>query len=84
VLRFWLYLFIIGTVVLVVLMFLSTLHERAMPWACPCCYTGNDTDIFDTPRRWYERLVGGRVQCRHCLAVFKEHPNGSLVEDRDS
>jgi hypothetical protein len=84
VLRFWFVLFVIGTVVLVVLMFLSTLHERVMPWACPRCHVGNDTDLLERARRWYDRLTDGRVQCRHCYTVFKEHPNGSLVEDRDS
>lgn len=77
-------LFIVGTVVLVVRIIAWSFDGRAMPWTCPSCHAGTDHDIADQPRHWYVRLSAERVRCRHCRTDFKEHPNGLLVEDRDS
>lgn len=81
---FLLVLFIIGTVVLVVRILVWSLDARVMPLSCPRCHSGMDTDIVDASRNWYVVLSDKRVRCRHCHTQFKEHPNGSLVEDRDS
>lgn len=82
--RFLLVLFIVGTLVLVVRIFLWGITSRAMPWSCPRCSWGTDTDFAGEPRRWYVVLSDEHVRCRYCYTLFKEHPNGLLVEDRDS
>jgi hypothetical protein len=81
---FLLVLFIIGTVVIVVRILAWGLDAQVMPLSCPRCYEGGDTDLADAPRSWYVVVSNERVRCRHCHTRFKEHPNGSLVEDRDS
>jgi rubredoxin len=75
-------LFLLGTLVMVVRIFASAFHAHTMPWSCPRCYSAMDTDLLDRLRDWYIVLSDGRYQCRHCHTVFREHPNGALVEDR--
>ncbi len=75
-------LFIVGTVVLAVLVFFGMLGTDAMPLSCPRCHSGGDEDIAGQHRTWYVRYRG-RTRCRSCHTWFKEHPNGTLVEDRD-
>jgi hypothetical protein len=76
-------LFIIGAIVAFALVFFGMLGTDAMPFACPRCHApGDDEDIAGTSRPWYA-LHGSTVRCRTCHTWFKEHPNGSLVEDRD-
>lgn len=50
-----------------------------MPRSCPRCgrSTGENGE-------WYYLRAGGKTRCRRCRTAFKEHPNGSLVEDRES
>jgi len=84
VIQLLLWLFIIGTAVIVVRLVAWVFWTRSMPWSCPSCFFGGDTDLADQPREWYVELWGGLVQCRQCGARFKEHPNGMLVEDRDA
>jgi hypothetical protein len=72
----------IGAIVTALLIFFGMLGSDAMPWRCPRCQIGGDDDATGRTRRWYVRY-GDRVCCRTCRTWFKEHPNGSLVEDRD-
>lgn len=75
------YLLILGAIAVVLLVVLGMVDSNVMPLACPKCYAGPDEDIFDRPRSWYEVARSGRVRCRTCHRWFKEHPDGSLVED---
>lgn len=75
-------LFIIGSIVMLAVIYFGMLDTDLMPLACPCCYRGNDSNLFGTWRPWYRRGAGGTVYCFWCHTAFKEHPNGTLVEDR--
>ena len=73
----WIVLVVVGIVVLLLL--LDMLPDDAhMPSACPKCGAGNQ----DAHRRWFIPVRKGAVRCRACEVLFKEHPNGSLVEDK--
>jgi hypothetical protein len=74
-------LFIVGSVVMAAVIFFGMLDTDVMPLSCPSCYDGGDEDLAGTHRPWYRRNPGG-VHCRTCHTAFREHPNGSLVEDR--
>lgn len=77
-------LFILGTLVILWRIISWVLESSVlMPLSCPSCHEGMDTDVFDEPRAWFITLSDERVMCRHCGTQFKEHPNGTLVEDRD-
>lgn len=76
--------FILGTLAVVFLMFFDSLGDQ-MPSACPRCGTP-DTDIsggqplVGAYSRWYREAPGRRYRCRHCQTLFRNHPNGALVE----
>ena len=72
----------IGAIVLALLIFFGMRGSDSMPWRCPRCQMGGDENAAGEHRPWYARYRGG-VRCRTCGTWFKEHPNGSLVEDRD-
>jgi hypothetical protein len=76
------YIFILAAILLMALIYFGTMDVQEMPWMCPGCSHSGDRDILDEPRRWYQWLSRDRVRCRHCGTCFKEHPNGSLVEER--
>lgn len=73
------FLFLAGAVIMLFLVFVGMVDAEVMPFCCPACFADGDERI-----RWY-RVVdrAGRVRCRSCGARFKEHPDGSLVADRD-
>ena len=71
--------FLIGTAVLVGMILFDT---DQMPWLCPRCGSGSDEDVAGQHLHWYRSIRGG-YRCRTCGTAFKEHPNGTLVEDRD-
>ncbi|MDB4960418.1 MAG: hypothetical protein JWP01_417 [Myxococcales bacterium] len=81
----WLVLFIIGTVVMALALLRDSLGAQ-LPGACPRC-GAPDQDMSRGPVavyvRWYRSMAGERLRCRHCLTAFKNHPNGTLVEDRE-
>ncbi len=80
----FLVLFIVGTVVMIAVIFFDMLGSQAMPWACPRCHFDGDEDIAGNPHAWYRVEASDKVKCRSCKTWFKEHPNGSLVEDHDA
>lgn len=64
------------------------------PLSCPACGRRDDEEIrpwvarsrYDEHRRpasWCERLGDGRRRCRMCRTTFREHPDGTLVQDRE-
>jgi hypothetical protein len=63
------------------MVFFGTVHAEAMPWSCPACYRGSDEDLAGQWIPWYDSSKYG-VRCRWCGTRFKEHPDGTLVEDR--
>jgi len=73
-------LFIVGSIVLSYLVIRELIGTEVMPLSCAHCHFGGDEDIAGQPRRWYTDH-GDHVNCRHCGTRFKEHPNGTLVED---
>lgn len=74
-------LFFVGAFVMAAIIYFGMLDTHAMPFSCPSCYYDGDEDLAGEHRPWY-RAREGRVLCRSCHAAFREHPNGSLVEDR--
>ncbi len=74
-------LFFVASIAMGAIIFFGMLDTDAMPLSCPSCYDGGDEDLGGTHRPWYSRGAGV-VHCRTCHTVFREHPNGSLVEDR--
>lgn len=84
---FWLILFILGTLVLLLLMARDSLGDQ-LPSRCPRC-GAPDEDVsvrksgIAVYSRWYRERGDKGLQCRHCGTRFKDHPNGTLVEDRD-
>jgi hypothetical protein len=75
-------LFIIGSFVMIARIFFGMIDVDLMPFSCPKCYDGGDESLIGTSLPWYRREGNGIVSCRTCHSVFREHPNGSLVEDR--
>ena len=75
-------LFIVGAIVMAALVFFGTIDAQIMPRSCPRCHAGSDDAIPGAIRPWYQ-VHPRNVRCRSCFTWFKEHPNGSLVEDRD-
>ncbi len=76
-------LFLIGSAVLVGQVFFTMLGSDVMPFTCPRCHDGGDEDLAGDHVPWYRTYRNGTVRCRACGTGFKEHPNGTLVEDRD-
>jgi hypothetical protein len=82
----FLILFIVGVVVVLWKMFTESLGDH-MPSACPRCGQPDEPipaggNIVGGYKRWYHQAPGQRMQCRSCLTRFKNHPNGTFVEDR--
>ncbi|MGE5186418.1 MAG: hypothetical protein ACM31C_30390 [Acidobacteriota bacterium] len=73
-------------ILIVAIVFLIVMGGMAgsdlMPLACPACYWGGDRSLAGEPRSWFSRASAERVSCRNCGKRFREHPDGSLVEDR--
>ena len=76
------FLFVFLSVVMAVVIYLGMMDTDLMPLSCPCCYRGGDRDMIGLPRPWYRRAAGDSVYCFWCHTFFREHPNGTLVEDR--
>lgn len=82
------WLFIIAAIMTTVIVLWSMVDaRRVMPFSCPrCSWSGEsrypDDSAVGWSRCWYAAYQGGRVRCRKCGVWFKEHPNGTLVEDR--
>ncbi len=76
-------LFILVVAIVFLIVLGGMLGSDVMPFACPACFWGGDRSIADEPLPWFRRESRERVRCRHCGKHFKEHPDGSLVEDRD-
>jgi hypothetical protein len=81
----FLILFVIVTAVLLMAMFAESLGDHK-PSACPPCGSpdreigaGGPLVAYD---RWY-RPAGARFRCRDCQTYFKNHPNGTFVENRE-
>jgi hypothetical protein len=75
--------FLVASVIMLFVVIFGMMDDHVMPFGCPACYYDGDHDLADQPRPWYRPIGEGRVYCRYCHKRFKEHPNGSLVEDRD-
>ena len=75
-------LFVVGVVVAAVRIFGDNVSVGVMPWSCPHCAYGGKQDL-EGYIRWWSDVERGRLQCRECGTIYKEHPNGTLVEDRD-
>lgn len=76
------FLFVVAAIVTGVIVFFGMLGNKPMPFSCPRCAFGGDSDLAGQPRSWYV-AYREHVRCRSCHTWFKEHPNGMLVEDRD-
>jgi hypothetical protein len=61
-----------------ILVVTGTSHAEVMPGSCPGCHQS-----VQPPARWYGVLPDHRISCRYCGRRYKEHPNGTIVEDRD-
>jgi hypothetical protein len=80
---FILIVFLVGSAIMVLRIYFGMLDIDLLPFSCPKCYHGHESSIgFGGSTPWYERGRNGFVYCRWCHAIFREHPNGSLVEDR--
>ncbi len=77
-------LFMLVVALVLLMVWGSTVGNDAMPFSGPGGFHGGDRDLVDESRTWYARVGPGRVLCRSCGRLFKEHPDGSLVEDRDA
>jgi hypothetical protein len=75
-------LFILAALLVGGMVLFGMLDAHVMPWSCPACARGDDSNIAGEFRHWYVQR-DGRTRCRWCGARFREHPNGSLVADPD-
>jgi len=75
-------LFVIAAVILILTIMIQMATTDAMPWTCAKCFYPGDDDQLGRHRPWYSQTERG-YRCVHCGARFKEHPDGTLVEDRD-
>lgn len=76
-------LFVIAAVVMAWVVVYGMMDAHVMPMACPHCHHGSDENVAGEHRPWYVRSDAEHARCRWCGTRFREHPNGSLVEDRD-
>lgn len=76
------YLFLLAAIAVFLMIGLSMMDDRVLPWTCPSCFAGWDDDLLGRYRPWWEARRGDRVRCRTCGSRFRESPNGTLVEDR--
>lgn len=76
-------LFVIALAIFGVMFAAEFITTDSMPFTCPACFYGGDRDLADQARAWFTKLSAERVRCRHCGKTFREHANGSLVEERD-
>lgn len=74
-------LFFLGAVLLAYLVVREMIGTDVMPLSCAHCHFGGDDDLAGQHQPWYS-AHGDHVSCRRCGTQFKEHPNGTLVEDR--
>jgi hypothetical protein len=75
-------LLIAGAIVFAAIVFVTMTDSEVMPLGCPRCHAGSEQPVGGVSIPWYQAWRG-QVRCRHCLTRFREHPNGTLVEDRD-
>ncbi|HEY5951780.1 MAG TPA: hypothetical protein VIV40_40070 [Kofleriaceae bacterium] len=75
-------LFIVGSFVMIARIFFGMLDVDLLPLSCPKCYDDGDGSLITGHTPWYHRERNGYVYCRTCHSVFREHPNGALVEDK--
>ena len=75
-------LLVVGIVVAVVRIFAENVGSGVMPWSCPNCGWHGDKDL-DGAFGWWTDIERGRIRCGSCGTIYKEHPNGTLVEDPD-
>ena len=75
---------VLAAVAVVALVMFGMLDPGMMPLSCPKCFSGGSDDVMDQHQSWYASHKAGRVYCRSCHTWFREHPDGSLVEDRTS
>ncbi len=79
---------VVLAVVLYLAVFASMTGTDTMPAACPACMNyGRFVQIYDdaplpSNETWYVRIDAAHVRCSTCGKHFREHPNGTLVEDR--
>lgn len=76
------FVFFVAAILTALTIYFGMLDAHVMPWSCPACYHGADEDIVGEYRHWYE-AYRSYVRCRWCGTRFKEHPDGSLVQERD-
>ena len=83
------FLYIVIAVALFVAVAWSMTPADVMPSSCPSCMNGARRDLFEEDTlvpllrdAWYRRNSDGSVRCWACGKRFREHPNGTLVEDR--
>lgn len=74
--------FYIASIIMILVVTIGMMDEHVMPFGCPVCYSDGDRDLAGELDPWWRRRHD-RVYCRMCKTRFKEHPNGSLVIDRD-
>jgi hypothetical protein len=74
--------FIVGSFIMIARIFFGMLDVDLMPLSCPKCYDGGDSSLIGASTPWYARGRNGYVYCRTCHSIFREHANGTLVEDR--
>ncbi len=74
--------FIAGSFIMALRIYFGMLDVDLLPFSCPKCYDGGDDSLFGGKTPWYQKDKNGIVYCRTCHSVFREHPNGSLVEDK--
>jgi hypothetical protein len=89
----FLILFIIGSVVLLILMLFGpsspvSLSSLGMPSKCPRCGNVDENisseSVVSSYNLWYRSAPDGTYRCRYCHTRFRDHPNGTLIEDRDT
>ena len=84
--NWWLVLMIVGVLWLLLSMVGPALSD-SLPSRCPRCgksdeQIGVGLGAAEPQLRWYSKGATDKYTCRVCLTVFKNHPNGSFVEDR--
>jgi hypothetical protein len=80
----WLFvtLFVLGAAWLLLQLVTEVVGPGSMPLACPRCHYGGSSSFGGVASSWHIPIRGSVVKCRACHTHFREHPNGSLVEDR--
>jgi len=75
------WLFILAAIGVCAMVMLGSMDAQVMPFGCPACHHGGESSVVGPGIPWWKQMGSDVVRCRSCGAMFREHPNGTLVRE---